>query len=267
LSPQILVEPFVGGGSVFLHFLSVNDKNKVIIGDKDELIYSFWKTVFNNPDSLISFIRKVKINLNNFEYYRSIADSPSKYSVRELAEACIFLNRTSFSGILNNSAGPIGGKKQKSVYKIDCRFNKVGLIKQIKKISKYRKRVTVIKGDWVDTMNYAKGLNQFDKNSLFFYIDPPFYNKAEKLYRYIFNHDLHKRLRNKLVALKYNWVLSYDKAKEVKELYSQFKPIHVEMAYSINSPAKRLEKEYIITPLNLPKLRNKNKKDHSENGP
>ena len=39
------------------------------------------------------------------------------------ALACLFLNRTSFSGILAPGAGPLGGWQQASVYTIDCRYN------------------------------------------------------------------------------------------------------------------------------------------------
>jgi hypothetical protein len=46
---------------------------------------------------------------------------------RDIAVKCLFLNRTTFSGILHGRAGPMGGRKQQSDYKIDCRFNKDGL--------------------------------------------------------------------------------------------------------------------------------------------
>jgi len=51
-------------------------------------------------------------------------------------------------------------------------------------------------------------------------------------------------------------VLSYDNAPEIKKMYSQKKYIktHIEVPYSINSHAKRIEKELIITPLSLPDI-------------
>ena len=60
LNSNVLVEPFVGGGSISLHFLLNGIVNKIIIADKDKLIYSFWKVLFSNPDYLIDFIKKVK---------------------------------------------------------------------------------------------------------------------------------------------------------------------------------------------------------------
>ena len=44
---------------------------------------------------------------------------------------CLFLNRTTFSGILGGHAGPIGGRSQSSDHTIDCRFNKDALAERI----------------------------------------------------------------------------------------------------------------------------------------
>lgn len=255
LSPQVLIEPFVGGGSVFLNFLSHHKTSIAIIADKDELIYSFWKTIFTEPEYLINFIRKVKVNLKNFDHYRYISSHPNGFSRKELAAACLFLNRTTFSGILNNSAGPIGGRRQKSSYKINCRFGRKNLIRKISSISTFKNRVVVLPYSWEETLEFITTKLNYKQVKLLFYFDPPFYRKADQLYRYHFNNSTHKNLRDALVKLKQTWILSYDRANEVKNLYSGFKRIHISMPYSINSPAKRIEKELIITPLKLPRIR------------
>lgn len=176
LEPKILVEPFVGGGSVFLHFLSQDNSRRAIIGDKDELVYAFWKTALRDPKKLFKFISNVQVNLKTFDYYRKVANSPKKFPVSTLAEACIFLNRTSFSGILNRSAGPIGGRKQESEYRIDCRFNKKELIKQISSVSLLGDRVTVLPYDWRKTIQFAQK-KKISNEKVLFYFDPPFLEK------------------------------------------------------------------------------------------
>jgi DNA adenine methylase len=254
MAPQILVEPFVGGGSVFLHFLLNKNTKKIIIADKDILIYSFWKTLFCECSHLIRFIKSVKVNLNTFDRYRTISDNPNKHSITTLAEACLFLNRTSFSGILNSGAGPIGGRRQTSQYKIDCRFGRENLIKKIEKIAAFRNRVTVLCCDWADTINYAIKSLKYPPNEILFYLDPPFYKKADQLYRHFFEERDHEILRNTVIGLKQSWILSYDKARQIEKLYSNSKSLHVQAPYSINSPATRLEKELIITSFKLPLL-------------
>ena len=260
LNSNVLVEPFVGGGSISLHFLLNGIINKIIIADKDKLIYSFWKVLFSNPEYLIDFIKKVKIDLNTFYKYKEIARTCEDYTKEKLAEACIFLNRTSFSGIMTDQVGPLGGKNQHSQYKIDCRFNKKRIIEKVKYISTFSQNIIVLCCDWKNTIKYAQDLNRKKNklNKLFFYFDPPFYNKADNLYRCYFNQEEHKQLNKVIMNLNDKWVLSYDNTPEIIKLYSndKCKKVHIKVPYSINSHAKRIEKELIITPLFLPRLSN-----------
>ncbi len=258
LSPEVIIEPFVGGGSIFINFLNSHKEGVAIIADKDELVYSFWKTLFTEPQYLINFVKTTKVDLKTFDRYRRVSANPSAFNRRTLAKACLFLNRTSFSGILNDSAGAIGGREQNSAYKIDCRFGRKNISKEIKEISAFKDRVVVLPYGWEQVINYAINSKYKDKKMVF-YLDPPFYKKADQLYRHFFSDEDHKKMSVRLVGLKKPWILSYDKAKEIKDLYVNFASINVSMPYSINSPAKRLEKEFIITPLKLPRIKSRSK--------
>ena len=254
LSPNILVEPFAGGASISLRFLENELVEKVIISDIDRLIYSFWHVLFSNPNYLIKFIRDVKINIENYELYKEISRNHVKYDEYQLAKACLFLNRTSFSGLITNDSGPIGGKRQESEYKISCRFNKCSLENKIKHIAEFKNKVTVLPCSWEKTIEYADDLALSRKNNvLLFYFDPPFYKQGDKLYREYFAQKDHKQLSNVLSLLRYDWILSYDNARAIKRLYSTNK-YKIDVPYSINSHATRREKELLITPLALPTL-------------
>ncbi len=255
--PNVLVEPFVGGGSVSLYFLDKNLVDRVIIADKDKLIYSFWQLLFNHSEILKKFVKDVKITLPNFYRFKEIARNSDNQDQITLAKACLFLNRTSFSGILQDGTGPIGGKEQKSQYKIDCRFNRDLIIKKIEYLSRFQKRVIVVNKDWKDTIEFAQTWANKRKrlNKLVFYFDPPFYYEADRLYRYCFDENAHKQLCEKLTGLQNHWLLSYDNVKEIKQMYSAVrkKNVYIEMPYSVNSHAKKIKNELIITKLRLPK--------------
>jgi len=256
LTPDLLIEPFVGGGSISLFFIANNLVKKIIISDKDKLIASFWKVTFSNPECIIRFIQRVEISLKNFYKYKNIAKDAENYNETELAKACIFLNRTSFSGILTNSAGPIGGREQKSDYRIDCRFNRKTIAKRIVYISSLKDKVIVLNGHWKEVIKYSEDWLRSNKgyDKTFIYLDPPFYLKAESLYRSFFEYKQHEELAAELGKLSRPWILSYDNVPQVRKLYENSKNIvHIDMPYSINSHAKRIEKELIITSLNLPK--------------
>ena len=221
------------------------------------MISSFWKIVFEDCNYLVEFIKNVKIDIDNFIHYKKVAFNDNKYSEYELAKACIFLNRTSFSGIMANSTGPIGGKNQNSSYNIGCRFNKESLINKIKLISTLSEKVEILDLEWKSTIEISNDLisNKSFSKSVFYYLDPPFYNKAKELYRVYFSHSEHIKLFNFLRDFEHVWILSYDNCEEIKTLYkNKYKQIHIDVPYSINSKSRRIEKEVIITPLNIPKI-------------
>ena len=251
LKPKLLVEPFAGGASVALQLLNDGLVEKIALGEKDPLVASLWKVVFREPDWLIGQLESIEVSVENWRYYRSATFR----SDRQRALACMFLNRTSFSGILAHSAGPIGGYEQKSEYSIDCRFPVGTLSKRIRQASELSDRVVFVNvGDWRDTMQRARAL-RFGSANVLYYLDPPFYEKARKLYRFAFEKDDHAIVRDALMRTRSPWILSYDPVRPILDLYygNGRGPKRVELFYSAAAQGKPSEaQELIIT--NLQKL-------------
>jgi len=251
LRPKLLVEPFAGGLSVALQLLNDNLVEKIAVGEKDPLVASFWKIVFGESEWLINEIKNTSVNLEKWDYFKK----NSFRTHRERALACIFLNRTSFSGIIAPSAGPIGGRSQTSDYKIDCRFNVETLAKRIRQAAALSKRVLFVdQADWQQTISKVKNLG-YKRNEVFYYLDPPFFNKAENLYTYYFDNSNHRGLHNSLMKLRQPWLLSYDKADSIIEMYSHngYGPKHIDILYSIGASGSRPKtQEVVIT--NIPTL-------------
>src|SRR5688572_8923078 len=118
--PELYIEPFVGGASIALQLMQENLVKKVILMDIDPWVASFWNVLFFDTDWLIKQIKYIPITLERWKKFKK--GNPSDRRTQALS--CFFLNRTSFSGILEEGAGPLGGIEQKSEYKIDCRFNR-----------------------------------------------------------------------------------------------------------------------------------------------
>src|SRR6187399_2470570 len=103
LLPELFVEPFAGGASVSLAQLASGLVRQVVLNDADPMIAAFWQTVFFDTQWLVSKVLETEVTLE--EWKRQKSANPS--SVRGLAFKCLFLNRTSFSGVLTDRAGPI----------------------------------------------------------------------------------------------------------------------------------------------------------------
>jgi DNA adenine methylase len=248
--PELFIEPFAGGASVALQLL--NDKMVEQIGliEIDPLVADFWKTAFFDADWLVNQVETIEVTLEQWDKFKNLKSSKR----RDRALACLFLNRTSFSGILARS-GPIGGREQKSAYSIDCRFPRKTLVKRIRQAESLKHKVKFV---W--NISWRRGISLIHEmqnrgalpTDIFFYFDPPFFEKANELYRYYFKDLGHRQLRDSILSLKTPWILSYDSIEQVKELYSEAKidTVYLELLYSTSKSAgNRVAQEVLLTNL------------------
>lgn len=216
----MLIEPFAGGASVSIGLLEAGCVENIALSDKDFLVASFWKTVFSaRAGELADMVASVEVTLDRWRRIKLAKPS----SEMEAAFNCIFLNRTSFSGILNDKAGPIGGQKQQSRYKIDCRFNREKLASRILELSEFRKNVIFVEcQDYGETIEQVRqtALCQGRLHEVLWYFDPPFFEKADKLYRHTLTDTGHLLFRQLLRRIEGHWILSYDDVPQARQYYS-----------------------------------------------
>lgn len=221
------VEPFAGGAGVALSLLFDGTVNRIVINDYDKAIYSFWRAVRQEPASLIDLIQNTPVTIDEWHRQKEIYLTSTAYSL-ELAFATLFLNRTNRSGILN--AGPIGGYAQNGEWKLDVRFDKETIIAKIELIAKERERITVYNKDIISLLrNYVSRLG----DNLFFYFDPPYYNKGQKLYKNFLTPQDHKRICDVITnEITSHWIITYDDVSQIAEMYSDYEIRHFDLTYS-----------------------------------
>lgn len=231
LRPKLFVEPFAGGASVSLRLLNDGLVERIALGERDPLVASFWKVVFFDHEWLVDKIRRMRVTVSQWDRFRTY---PGRTN-RERALACLFLNRTSFSGILAPGAGPIGGRQQTSDYKVDCRFAADTMVNRIRKAATLRDRVEFVNhASWQSTLSKAASLG-YGRNDVMYYLDPPFYERADRLYSHYFLPKDHKDLHDAVLKLRSPWLLSYDPAQAIIQMYADNgrTPRHVELLYSL----------------------------------
>lgn len=224
--PSILIEPFAGGCSVSVGLLEHGFVPRIGIADADPLVASFWMAVFDPRIAplLAEMVANTPLSLSQWERMRSAVPR----TVLGRAFQCLYLNRTSFSGILHRTAGPIGGKSQSGTYNVASRFPRKRLAERILELSQLAPRVLYVRcQDWRITLaNPLAGTDLIQLGRMFSYLDPPFWKKADKLYRRYFDESEHRALANFVSTLKGNWVLSYDMDPSVIGLYGKMPGIH-----------------------------------------
>jgi DNA adenine methylase len=145
---------------------------------------------------------------------------------------CLFLNRTTFSGILHGRAGPLGGRRQSSPYTIGCRFNMVAIGERVRFVGELydtNRLVDVWCKDWSETLaDVPEWYPSLVPDRVVAYLDPPYIEKSEKLYQRSFDpaggyaagsvvdldwqdRMMHYRLAEHLHRrMRFRWILSYD---------------------------------------------------------
>ncbi|MFF9109037.1 DNA adenine methylase [Streptomyces sp. NPDC014805] len=255
--PRLLVEPFCGGATTTLRLLGAGVAEHGILADVDPLVAAFWKTAAFDAAWLTSSMHELKITVEEWDRWR--AATPR--SRRDRALKCLFLNRTTFSGILHGRAGPIGGRAQASKYKIDCRFGLDGLTRRINGVAELAstgRLLDVWQADWRTALKRVSERFSFlSADEVLLYLDPPYVDKALWLYEWSFDSREHSDLASALSKdVQYRWLLSYDDHGTVRDLYcgrSDQTTLHVSHRYTAAGSEKRTVKDELLV-TNLPTI-------------
>ncbi len=221
------IEPYAGGAVAAMFLLLKGHVKNILINDADPAIHAFWWAVLNENERLLALIKNTPVTMNTWHKQRSIVDNPNGVDLTTLGFATFFMNRTNRSGII--SGGVIGGKKQDSTYKLDARYNIEKLCKRIKDIGEMNDAITLCN---VDAMTIIEpGFLPNPQNSLI-YFDPPYYKKADQLYRNFYNPEDHAEIAERVQALETPWIVTYDNCTEIKDLYQQSSSEEFSLHYS-----------------------------------
>jgi len=212
------IEPFAGGASIFFA------KEKVVknwLNDKDVLLINTFIHIRDNVEELISLLDGHKASKEKHNYFKNEFKPNNKL---EQALRWFYLNRTSYSGIMNH---------------VNCYWG-------------YGEKYSMGPNNWPphlrkcsDKLNGVKITNWdfekvFDKapDGAFLFIDPPYFNAdQDKFYRICFSKEDHFRLARtiKKHTSRLKFLITYDNSSEIRKLYQwSHQILDKEWNYTIN---------------------------------
>lgn len=249
LSDGVYVEPYAGGASVALSLLFDEYASKIIINDFDKSIYAFWYSVLNDTENLCNLILNADVTIEEWKRQKIVQQNKENANLLELGFSTFFLNRSNRSGIIK--AGVIGGINQSGNYKINARYNKEGLIFRIKRIAKYKERIMLYN---LDAIEFIKIISSRLPAKTLIYFDPPYYLKGKDLYVNHYKYEDHLLVSNMISGItKHKWLVSYDNAPEIKNLYKKHKQFEYSLKYSVVNSTKGSEVMFYHNQLFIPK--------------
>jgi DNA adenine methylase len=192
---DLYVEPFIGGGSVFLNMNLENKKS--VINDLDKDLIEGHKSVKKGitlDENNFTFSSDPKVQE---DYYKKKHTNHNNKFIAEIIRTC-----GTFSG---KGTGKIYGPITKSRFKQK--------IKNAKKQKEYYKNTQILSTD------YKNIIKKFDNSKTFFYLDPP-YEKSDTLYKDSVV-DL-EAMANLLKNIKGRFLLSINDSPNVRNIFKNF---------------------------------------------
>ncbi len=251
------VETYAGGAAVALTLLYEEYASHIHINDLNRSVHAFWKAVLDQTDELCARIESAIVTTDEWHQQRAIQRALAPDEL-DLAFSTFFLNRTSRSGIL--TGGIIGGYSQSGNWKIDARWRSDDLIRRIRRIARFKSRITLTR---IDTAEYLRTeLTNVERP--FVYLDPPYYVKGSTLYENFYSHDDHAEIASLVRELDVPWVISYDAAAEIDDMYRGFERMGYDLVYSAGARqqgrevlffSKGLHPPVVATPSMVPEAR------------
>jgi len=203
------VEPFAGGASIF--FAKPKAKSN-ILNDIDEELMNCYRVIRDYPNELTGHLRDEKASKERHAFYKN------EFKPRNDMERAVrwfYLNRTSYSGIMNMQNCYWGYGDKYSMRPENWPQN-------IRRTSVKLQGVTLTSTDFEEVIENAE-------DNAFLFIDPPYYNAdQDKFYTHAFKREDHLRLCDVLKrnSERIRFLLTYDNSQEVRELYQWARAIY-----------------------------------------
>jgi DNA adenine methylase len=196
------IEPFVGGGSVFLKLLESDIKiDNYIISDLNKELIGIYNLIKNDPNYLISHYTNYHTEFNNgdIQHRKDVFNEIRKRFNTDKNPADFYcLTRTSTNGLVRYSS--------KGVYNVSPHFSRPGMKPdEVSKLILHYSKLFNDKNVMFNACSYEYIGNEFDKNALI-YCDSP-YTKTKGMY---FNNFDNNKYIDWCDNLSVKCILSYD---------------------------------------------------------
>ncbi len=222
-------EPFLGGGSVFLH-LAQKAKNNCLtywLNDINQDLYSFWLSAQYQPLELVDQVVKLKSGFNGRgkELYKTIKSWDLGQNDYLWKGVKFFtLNRITFSGLADS-----GGYSQAA---FDKRFTD-NSIERLRALVRF---LPSLENVFISACDY-KHILAYSGKDTFLFLDPPYCIESPTLYGK--KGDLHKNfdhqeMSEKLKRTSAKFLLTYNDCPRIRQLYSWANIVPFQLQYGTN---------------------------------
>jgi DNA adenine methylase len=248
-----IVSPFIGGGSLEVHWAGNLDK-EVIGYDVFDMLVNFWKQLLTDSNTLADKLSEINPTKEEYKRIKEILmclpetqemlkDWSTDYYKRDEVINLDDITKAAYYFFNHNTSyGPGYLGWGSSVYLQQDKWNKV-----VEKIREFKCPTLS-----VDKLGFEESIKKHSDD--FLYLDPPYYldkDSDNKMHSGLYpmkNIDVHhsgfdhELLRDLLLEHKGDFVLSYNNCETIREYYKDFEQYFPEWSYSLGNGETKIGK-------------------------
>jgi len=211
--PDVLVEPFAGGGIISLTALFEDLVTRAIMVELDDDIAAVWQSVVGGQTNWLAS-RILEFDLTKDSVIKELSRKDD--DVKEKAFQTILKNRTFHGGILAEGSGFL--KHGENGKGIRSRWYPATLARRFSDLRTIADRISFRQEDGLDVIREYS-----DRKDAVFFIDPPYTAGGKKAGNRLYRHFSleHDRLFALCETIKGDFLMTYDNAEEVKVMARQ----------------------------------------------
>lgn len=220
------VEPFVGGGQVFFH---KTPSEVEILNDLSDDVVNFFRICQSHHQELVRYLTYMIVGRSWFNLlYKT---DPAHLTDIQKAARFFYLQKNTYAGLV--------ARRNFALRVIQpSNFNPDRIPELLEATAKRLHRVQI------ESLPYQTVIQKTDRESTFFYLDPPYWNK--RLYNFNFKEEDFKELSNLLTGIRGKFLLSINDDPAVREIFSSFGIEEVSLNYTAQRKAGKRYTELLI---------------------
>lgn len=230
------IEPFAGGAQVLFH---KTPSNVEVLNDLDFDIVNFFRVCQWHYEELIRYLRYCLVARKSHDLLSNTR--PETLTDIQRAGRFYYLQKNSFGGLVRNRHYHYGVTSMPN-------YNPKRIPEIIEAAHKRLQNVQV------ECLPYEQVLEKYDRETTFFYIDPPYYDR--RLYNFNLGNEEFELLATRLKSLKGKFLLSLNDQPEVRALFRYFQMETVQLAYTAKRDTTVRHPELLIANYELKQFAN-----------
>jgi len=199
-----------------------------IINDINIDLTTLYKVVKHHLDEFIRYFRWILLSRDEFERFKTTP--PEVLTDIQRSVRFYFLLKSGFGSKLVNPSFSVSPQRRSN-------FN---LLRIEEDLSAAHVRLSQV---YIENLHYSKLIERYDRQTTFFYIDPPYW-KYENFYgKGIFSRDDFQKLRDILKNIKGTFIMSINDVPQIRKLFSDF---HIDQVNTIYTASKSAQKKKVL---------------------